>query len=236
MTPGPPALALYKSPLPPHTDPTPPLNASTAIPARDGRPAPNSGAIEFLRDWAIFVREAISSPRDVGALIPSSRSLARRMARLVEPADRGLVVELGAGTGVVTEALLERGVPPHHLIALERSAALADLLRSRFPGVRVICGDAADLRLLLRHAKAVPASAPVQVVSSLPLRSLPPDKVHAIIREIATVVKDGGHWIQYTYALRKREEPLGFVRREFTRVWQNVPPARIDVYAPAPRA
>lgn len=157
------------------------------------------------------------------------------MARLVDPVDQGLVIELGAGTGVVTEALLERGIPPARLVTLERSSALADLLRSRFPGVRVVCGDAADLRLLLRHAKATPLPKPVQVVSSLPLRSLPPDKVRGIVREIAHVIREGGHWIQYTYALGAREVPLGFKRHSFCRVWQNVPPARIDVYVPKGR-
>lgn len=213
------------------------MNSSSAITARDSRAgSPASPPVEFFRGWALFIREALANPRDVGALIPSSRVLARRMAQFVDPAAQDLVVELGAGTGVVTEALLERGVAPRRLVVLERSSALADLLRTRFPEVQVVCGDAADLRLLLRHAKIIPGSAPAQVVSSLPLRSLPPEKVHAILREIATVLRGGGHWIQYTYALRRREVPVGFARRESSRVWQNVPPARIDVYRPTGRS
>jgi phospholipid N-methyltransferase len=186
----------------------------------------------------LFVREALSNPRDVGALFPSSRTLARKMAALVDPAEDSYVLELGAGTGVVTEALLEHGIPPQRLIVLERSTSLADLLRSRFPSTRVICGDAADLRLLLRHHQGPgpkPGSASIRIVSSLPLRVLPPDKVHAILREIAGVLRPGGSWIQYTYALGQREVPAGFVRQQTTLVWQNVPPARVDVFKTAPR-
>ncbi len=203
-------------------------------PEEQARTSTSTGATGFLRDWALFVREAIANPRDVGALVPSSQALARRMAQLVAPSTDSLVVELGAGTGVVTQAILARGISPKRLVVLERSEPLVDLLRARFPGLQVICGDAADLGLLLRHGKFAPGSAPSQVVSSLPLRSLPPDKVHAIIREIAMVVRNGGHWIQYTYALRARTVPTGFNHRESSLVWQNVPPARVDVFTPAP--
>lgn len=190
----------------------------------------------MFRSWALFLREAISSPRDVGAFLPSSRTLARRIARLVDDPGDGTIVELGAGTGAVTEALLERGIPPRRLIALERSTSMADLLRARFPEVRVICGDAADLRLLLRHARGSETQAgPAQIVSSLPLRVLPADKVQAILREIAGVLRTGGHWIQYTYALRPREVHPGFRRRDSVLVWQNIPPARVDVFLPASR-
>lgn len=140
-----------------------------------------------------------------------------------------LVVELGAGTGVVTEALLARGIPPQRLIAIERSPALANLLRERFPEVRVVCGDAAELGTLLQDAGA--EARRVNVVSSLPLRSLPPSQVRAILGEIAQVLRAGGHWIQYTYALAQRAVPLGFQRCSSAFVWRNLPPARVDVFA-----
>lgn len=184
----------------------------------------------------MFAREVITNPRDVGAVIPSSRSLAQRMAQWVDPEQPGPVIELGGGTGVITEALLQRGVHPQRLVTLERSEALADLLRSRFPDIHVICGDAADLRLLLPRSAAPTPAAPARIVSSLPLKSLPPDKVLAILRQIASVLRNGGDWIQYTYALRRGEVPTGFVRRETAFVWANVPPARIDVFTARPRS
>lgn len=159
------------------------------------------------------------------------------MASLVDTSGDSTVLELGAGTGVVTEALLHRGIAPQRLVALERSAPLADLLRARFPDIRVICGDAADLRLLLRHGQRGQAtSGPTQIVSSLPLRIFSPDKVHGILREIAGVTRPAGRWIQYTYALGQREVPVGFTRLRTAFVWRNFPPARIDVFQPSARA
>lgn len=158
------------------------------------------------------------------------------MARLLEPVEDGLVVELGAGTGVVTEALLARGVPLDRFVAVERSTALAELLRVRFPELRVICGDAANLRRLLRGHRPKGGRGPVQIVSSLPLRSIPAPKVREILGEIAALLEHGGRWIQYTYALSPRQPPDGFARRESVVVWKNVPPARVDVFGLAPRA
>ncbi len=199
--------------------------------ARASRPPPAPESAGLLRGWALFVREALANPRDVGAVVPSSPALARRMARLVDPDSDGLVVELGAGTGVVTDALLRRGVPSDRLIAIERSPALSELLRVRFPGLRVICGDAAVLRRLLRGCRPKASTVPVQIVSSLPLRSIPAPKVQEILAEIGALVRNGGRWIQYTYALSTRHPPDGFARLESVVVWRNVPPARIDVFS-----
>lgn len=217
------------------------MNSTSAISERSARPTPFLGdPLAFARGWYLFVREALANPREIGAVIPSSPALARRMASEVVFHAGDTVIELGAGTGVVTEALLARGIPPRQLIAIERSPALADLLRERFPEVRIVCGDAADLRRHLRRAGGAHANstrgnpAPtVQVVSSLPLRSLPAPKVRTILREIATALRGGGRWIQYTYALTQRRVPSGFQALNSVVVWQNVPPARVDVFAAA---
>ncbi len=138
------------------------------------------------------------------------------------------MVELGAGTGVVTEALLARGIMPTRLFVVERSARLAAVLKERFPEVSVFCGDAARLRSLLNPDCGDPAR--VDVVSSLPLRSLPSDQVEAILGEIAALIRTSGNWIQFTYALMRREVPKGFTRFGSSIVWGNLPPARVDVF------
>lgn len=175
---------------------------------------------------ALFLREFLANPRDVGSIWPSSRRLAWRMARAVplEPGHR--VVELGAGTGAVTEALLQRGLPPARLVVVERSAELVAHLRRRFPGVRVIHGDAADLVELLGGPDSVDS-----VVSSLPLRSLPPRQVAAIVRAASAVLAPGGRLIQFSYRLARP----GSLSRRFLAVasglvWSNLPPARVAVF------
>ncbi len=213
----------------------PPVNTPTAMAERSERHPPGMESLAKIRRWFVFAREAFANPREIGAVIPSSPNLARRMARLV-PADHpGLVVELGAGTGVVTKALLDRGIAPHRLFAIELSPSLAGLLRTRFHDAQVLCGDAANLRRLLRRAGADCQSAPVTIVSSLPLRSLPAPKVQAIVREIGALIRPSGRWIQYTYALAHRRFPTGFHRSQSSFVWGNIPPARVDVLIPTPK-
>ena len=81
----------------------------------------------------------------MAALSPSSRQLARLMIDQL-PAGAGHIIELGGGTGVFTQALLEQGIEPDKLLVVELNEELHQLLRQRFPAVRVVCGDAQELR------------------------------------------------------------------------------------------
>src|ERR1700760_2360757 len=89
----------------------------------------------------IFLKSLARDPRSVGAVAPSSPRLSRLVASSVDSFD-STVLEVGAGTGSITEALLERGLRPERLFIIERDPLLVAYLRHRFPGVRVRCGDA----------------------------------------------------------------------------------------------
>lgn len=175
----------------------------------------------------LFGREIIDDPRSMGAICPSSPTLARRMAQQV-PCDGGKVVELGGGTGTVTAALLAKGVKPEHLIVVERSVKLAALLRHRFPEVTIINGDASRLRKILGADFGKIAT----VVSGLPLRSLPPKTVEKILGQLEYVLDKDGVFIQFTYSHRDLRSRLSsrFHTIHSSTVWNNLPPARIDAY------
>lgn len=171
-----------------------------------------------------FIRQFIASPAGIGAICPSSPWLSRYMAAQV-PLDGGLVVELGAGTGVVTQALLDRGVPPSSLLVVEFSADFVRHLRERFPGVKVIQGNAAHLDTMLPPDANVSA-----IVSSLPLCSLPSSDTFAIVRQWNRLFRhSGGRVVQFTYNLgrppwqRLVETPMG--RRHV--IGANIPPAQV---------
>ncbi len=182
--------------------------------------------------FGTFIRELISNPRAVGAACPSSRKLALRMASFIPNHLEGIIVELGAGTGVVTSALLDRGIPPHRIIAIERSSDLTLLLKRRFPQVTIIHGDAQFLGKILAPHLSKKNKAVDVVVSSLPLRSLPKSVVQAIEKELTHLLSKEGRFIQFTYDLRT--EVAGpfrcFVKRASKIVWRNLPPARVDVF------
>ncbi len=178
-----------------------------------------------------FVGAWLRRPREVGAVVPSGRVLCERMAAEVDPA-RGLVVELGAGTGSVTGALLRSGVPSARLIPVEKDEALARALKRRYPRLRVLHGDATRLRALLRqHDIAAPAT----IVSSLPLLSLRVWQRLRVLKEIAALLPTDGLLVQFTYSPRPPIDPslaraLGLEGRRARRVLKNLPPASVWVY------
>ncbi|CAM5784063.1 methyltransferase domain-containing protein [Castellaniella caeni] len=175
----------------------------------------------------LFLRELASRPEAVGAVLPSSRQLARQMAAQVPLEGDGLVVELGAGTGSVTQALLDRGINPQRLWVVERSAAFVQHLRHRFPMLTVVGGDAAELDLLLPANRRVDT-----IVSSLPLRSLPIDTVAAILGKCRQCLMADSQLVQFTYALWSHDAALfqGFTEAGSHYAWANLPPARVRVF------
>jgi phosphatidylethanolamine/phosphatidyl-N-methylethanolamine N-methyltransferase len=188
----------------------------------DGRDS-RAGTTLFLKRW-------LRNPLSMGAVVPSGRLLAEAMARttLAEMTGRdGPVIELGAGTGEVTKALLAVGIPAHRLALVEREPELAAFLRSHFPGPRIVEGDAARLAPLLDRHGIKSAAA---VVSSLPLLSLPAEIVNGIVHSVFEVLPRGAALVQFTYGPsppvpKTLREGLRLVGARGKRIWRNVPPA-----------
>jgi phosphatidylethanolamine/phosphatidyl-N-methylethanolamine N-methyltransferase len=185
---------------------------------------------------ALFLQECLTKPKQMGAVAPSSAHLARAMAHWLPKDPRELVLELGPGCGPVTEALLARGLAHDRLVAIEKSPKLAQMLRERFPTVRIIEGDAGEMdELLHQHLGVREVGA---VISSLPLRSFPRALEELVTRKIHSVLKPGGCWVQFTYHIHKRRingsEP--FHLQSTRLVWRNLPPARVLVYQKRPGA
>jgi phospholipid N-methyltransferase len=188
--------------------------------------------LEAVTSFVTFGTELLNNPRPIGSALPSSPFLARRMASYLPRAPRGYVIELGAGTGAITAALLKRGIPPEQIVCVERSETMVRLLKRRFPFVNIALGDASGLRVLLRTCLAREDVEVSHVVSSLPLRSLPETVVRNIMREVYAILPKEGKLVQYTYSLGKAPHASlsGFKRIRTTVVWANVPPARLDVF------
>lgn len=165
---------------------------------------------------------AFTRPSTVGAILPSSRHLADAMARAAQGAER--LVELGAGTGAITEALCRYhpGVPT---LAVEMDPALAQLLRERFPGVEVLAAAAHDvLRELPRQPRRT------ALVSSLPFRSLPRRlRLRSSLAIENFLIEHPAHrLVQYTYVPRAPFDlrpGSTLCWRRLEAVWRNVPPA-----------
>lgn len=178
--------------------------------------------VRFLRSW-------IEKPLHMGAVMPSGRVLARTMAQYVDRDSSGPVVELGPGTGAITNALIERGIEQKRLVLVEYNPGFCALLRDRYPQATVVQGDAYRLRDSLWDVLSVPASA---VVSGLPLVTKPMLTRLKLIRDAFLALAPGAPFVQFTYSVAPPiPKSLPGVSTEASeRIWMNLPPARVWVY------
>jgi phosphatidylethanolamine/phosphatidyl-N-methylethanolamine N-methyltransferase len=175
-----------------------------------------------------FLKGLIARPKNVGAIAPSSPALSRAIAQQVDPSIPGPVLELGPGTGVVTEALLERGIEPERLTAIEYDPDFAKMVRERFPRVNVVQGDAFDLKKTLGNGDGEMFAA---IVSGLPLLNHPVERRHALIEGALAKLKPGAPYVQFSYGLEPPiPAPSGSTVKRAALVWANLPPAREWVY------
>jgi phosphatidylethanolamine/phosphatidyl-N-methylethanolamine N-methyltransferase len=182
-----------------------------------------------LDDEVRFIRSWFEKPITMGAISPSGKVLARTMASYVDPSVPGPVIELGPGTGPVTEALVEQGVHPSRLVLVEFNPDFCRLLRTRYPDAMVIRGDAYSLRRMLGSMLQQPAAA---IVSGLPLVTKPLKTRVRLIREAFRIMQPNAPFVQFTYAVMPPipKALTGVSTEASERIWMNVPPARVWVY------
>jgi phosphatidylethanolamine/phosphatidyl-N-methylethanolamine N-methyltransferase len=172
---------------------------------------------QFLWSW-------VQNPWAVGAIAPSGRELSRLMVQGIGPDSR--VLELGAGTGTVTEAVLEAGVLESNLELVERDPRFVRVLERYFPRVSVHSIDALSLARHLRHR----AGQIDCVISGLPLLLFSRRKRMRILAGAFALLAEGGSFHQFTYAARcpvesRVLERLGLSATRLGIVARNFPPA-----------
>ena len=178
--------------------------------------------VRFLRSW-------IEKPLHMGAVMPSGRILARTMAQYVDVGSADPVIELGPGTGAITNALIEHGVDQKRLVLVEYDPGFCALLRDRYPQATVVQGDAYTLRDSLWNVLSARASA---IVSGLPLVTKPMLTRLKLIRDAFATLSPGAPFVQFTYSV---VPPIpkslpGISTEASERIWMNLPPARVWVY------
>ena len=184
--------------------------------------------LRFFRGW-------LDKPKAVGSIIPTSSVTARRMASVIEPSSGLPVLELGPGTGVITKAILERGVQPENLFSVEYSHDFAQHVRGLFPGVNVIEGDAFDLDETLGGRRNLVFDA---IVSGVPLLNFPVARRVAYLEDLLTRIPPGRPVVQLTYGPRSPVPPGrgGYTVEHFDFVVRNFPPTQLWIYRRRPHA
>ena len=179
-------------------------------------------------DIGLFLGQLLKKPHQVVALAPSSRALSAEMAATLDP-EGGPVIELGAGTGRITQAIIDRGIAAERIHSIEMNPVFCERLRTDFPGLNVYqmsAGDVGDL----------PVEGAQAVVSGLPLLSMPYDLQNAILTGTFRQVGSSGTYIQFTYGPKppvKAEirAAMGLTWTTSRKIWGNLPPARVYRFA-----
>ena len=177
--------------------------------------------IRFFKGW-------VKNPKNVGSIIPTSDVMAKRMASVID-LDSGLpVLELGPGTGVITHAILRRGVRPGHIYSVEYSPDFARILRRDFAGINVVEGNAFDLETTLASANTLTFDC---VISALPLLSFPKAMRVELIKDLLNRIPDGRPIVQFSYGPLSPVPPIaGVTVRHLEFIFRNIPPAQIWTY------
>jgi phosphatidylethanolamine/phosphatidyl-N-methylethanolamine N-methyltransferase len=188
---------------------------------------------ELMKEGELFFRQWLRSPKSMGSVIPSSRALARAVAAEVAWQPGQYVVELGGGTGAISQGLIERGIPRDKLIVIELDGALYGYLKERLAGCRVIQGDATRLgEILARHEIGEIGT----VISGLPMVGMPFAFQQGIIEQGFKAMRPGSFMLQYSYSpiTPIPAKKLGIEAKIARYVLWNFPPAAVWRYTKRP--
>jgi len=195
---------------------------------RAGQSAPQPG--RNAGNAGLFFKRWLANPLQMGSIVPSSPSLCRRVVAQTRAAPDQAVIELGAGTGVISRALLRSGVAEGRLTVVEIVPDMADHLRRTLPGATVVDGDARRLPQLLPpglHGRIG------TVICGIPLVLLPLAEQKRFIDAIEAVAPGVG-FLHYSYCVTS---PLpwkkhGLIPRREAWTPLNFPPASVWRYTP----
>lgn len=176
----------------------------------------------------LFMQRVLRNPRQLGAVLPSSRHLCALLARHAFVDDDSPIIELGGGSGALTRALMEAGIRPSRIYVIELDLTLANYLKSALPGVTVIHGDAARLREIL---PADVLGKVRRVISGIPMINLPEAVRRKILESCFDIMAVDGAYLQYTYSplssinhktyqLKKKRLGTSFFNLPPATVWQ----------------
>lgn len=189
-----------------------------------------------LQEYRTFLTQAARQPSTIGAVLPTSNHVAAAVADVLPSTGAPTVLELGPGTGALSDAIRHRLPTEARHVAVEIDPEMVDYLKTTKPWLQVIHGDAKDLATLLEPTGITKVDA---VISSIPWTLLDGEQQRELLRATGGVLTPQGVFTAITYVTTLwRASTINFnnaLRESFeevlprSAVWRNVPPARIYV-------
>jgi phospholipid N-methyltransferase len=175
-----------------------------------------------IQERVRFFRSFLANPRQVGAVLPTSRWAVRDMLDMANISQARTVAEFGAGTGVYTGEILKRLHPDARFLAFEIDPNLAAILSERFedPRLEAINDSAENVENYLNGDKVD------VIVSAVPFTSLPENAKESVFRAAARALAPEGVMVQIQYSTVLQKDltrRFASVRRRLSPL--NVPPA-----------
>lgn len=187
---------------------------------------------QSLKDNILFIKAFLKSPAHVGAIFPSSRALADAMTSFEELPKTKTILELGCGTGAITEAILEKISPSATYIGIELNKNCVEHLSKRFPNNTFQYGSAERIQEYLQQYHLENAEA---IISGLPWAVLPEEMQNKIFDAILHNLSADGIFVTFAYShakymprarrLKHRLEKYFDKVKTSPTIWKNVPPA-----------
>lgn len=186
----------------------------------------NNGVADSLRFFATWLRH----PLKLGAVAPSSPRYCATMAACASTEIDGPILELGPGLGVVTKALLDKGVAPERITSIEYDPGFAETLKARFPRVNVIQGDGFDLDKTLGSRRNEKFAA---ILFAIPIVNQPQELRQKLFSDYFGRLLPGANLTQLSYLQKAPVKPMPgvFSVSSSPIVWDNIPPARVWIYS-----
>jgi len=174
--------------------------------------------LRFLKQW-------VRNPREIGSVTPSSRFLTREVVEPIKASQARLVVELGPGTGVFTQALLAALPADGKVLAIDTNASFVEHLRRTIPDRRLtaVHASAEEVDRLVAEAGWPAADA---IISGIPYSLLPRPVMFGILRAARRALREDGLFIGYQYSRMLRPHLLDFFGNvHYRSLLLNLPPA-----------
>ncbi len=176
-----------------------------------------------------FVRGWLKSPSAVGAIKPTGKVAAGHMAGILPVNSKLPILELGAGTGVITSEIIKLGFPPDQIVSLEFCGEFLDYLSEKFPEVIFVHGDAFDLDTALKN---IPFKKYAGVIGAIPLLNVSVERRIKLIDDALMRVEGNGPFVQICYGPKPpvKAIPGKFSVEKSDFILRNLPPASIWTY------
>lgn len=196
----------------------------------------NAGAETGLEYNLKFLTQFIIHPTKTGAILPSNNKLCELITDTADLQNVSTVVELGSGTGVITEKILQKKAEDTTFFALEINPAFVESTKTKCPEAVVYQSSAENI---MKHLELHGESGCDRIISSLPWSTFNRQMQKTLLDSIYDVLNPGGLFLTYAYVLgivapsawkfrKKIYAKFDHVTTSRT-VWSNVPPAFIYI-------